>query len=85
VLNADDPHCLRMADYTSAAHLCYVTMSIEHPLVKEHIRAGGRAVGGRDARPAPRGGPLPEVTDGGAMEWTTVIGQARAARKPRGM
>ena len=44
VLNADDPHCLRMADYTKAAHLCYVTMSIEHPLVKEHIRAGGRAV-----------------------------------------
>ena len=33
-----------MADYTKAAHLCYVTMSIEHPLVKEHIRAGGRAV-----------------------------------------
>ncbi len=44
VLNADDPNCLRMADYTKAAHLCYVTMSIEHPLVKEHIRAGGRAV-----------------------------------------
>ncbi|HKQ57739.1 MAG TPA: cyanophycin synthetase [Candidatus Eisenbacteria bacterium] len=44
VLNADDPNCLRMADYTNAKHLCYVTMSIEHPLVKEHIRAGGRAV-----------------------------------------
>jgi cyanophycin synthetase len=44
VLNADDPNCLRMADYTKAAHLCYVTMSIEHPLVKEHIRSGGRAV-----------------------------------------
>jgi cyanophycin synthetase len=44
VLNADDPHCLRMADYTGALHLCYVTMSIAHPLVKEHIRAGGRAV-----------------------------------------
>jgi len=44
VLNADDPYCLRMADYTRAKHLCYVTMTIEHPLVKEHIRAGGRAV-----------------------------------------
>ncbi len=29
VLNADDPHCLRMADYTSAKHLCYVTQ--QHP------------------------------------------------------
>jgi len=44
ILNADDPFTLRMADYTRAAHLCYVTMSINHPLVKEHIRAGGRAV-----------------------------------------
>jgi cyanophycin synthetase len=44
VLNADDPHCLRMADHSSAKHLCYVTMNINHPLVKEHIRAGGRAV-----------------------------------------
>ena len=26
VLNADDPLCLKMADYTSAKHLCYVTM-----------------------------------------------------------
>src|SRR5260221_10022224 len=44
ILNADDPHCLKMADYTSAKHLCYVTMNIAHPLVKEHIRSGGRAV-----------------------------------------
>jgi cyanophycin synthetase len=44
VLNADDTHCLRMADYSSAKHLCYVTLNINHPLVKEHIRAGGRAV-----------------------------------------
>jgi cyanophycin synthetase len=43
VLNADDPLCLRMADYTEASHLCYVTMNPTHPLVKEHIRAGGRA------------------------------------------
>jgi cyanophycin synthetase len=33
-----------MADYTSAATICYVTMTPSHPLVKEHIRAGGRAV-----------------------------------------
>jgi len=44
VLNADDLHCLRMADFCHATHICYVTTSSEHPLVKEHIRAGGRAV-----------------------------------------
>ena len=44
VLNADDPLCLKMADYAEAEHLCYVTMNCTHPLVKEHIRAGGRAV-----------------------------------------
>ncbi|MEM7353103.1 MAG: cyanophycin synthetase [Acidobacteriota bacterium] len=43
VLNADDPLCLRMADYTKADHLCYVTMNPKHPLVREHIRSGGRA------------------------------------------
>ena len=44
VLNADDPLCLQMADYTSAKHLCYVTMDPTHALVGEHIRAGGRGV-----------------------------------------
>jgi cyanophycin synthetase len=44
VLNADDPLCLRMADYTEAETVCYVTMSPLHPLVREHIRAGGRGV-----------------------------------------
>ena len=43
VLNADDPHCLQMADYTEAARLSYVTMNPSHPLVKKHIRAGGQA------------------------------------------
>ena len=43
VLNADDPHCLQMADYTDARTLCYVTMNPSHPLVKQHIRAGGMA------------------------------------------
>ncbi|MFQ5547940.1 MAG: cyanophycin synthetase [Woeseia sp.] len=43
VLNADDPLCLQMADYTDAKTLCYVTMNPGHPLVKQHIRAGGQA------------------------------------------
>jgi cyanophycin synthetase len=44
VLNADDPLCLKMADYTQAEHLCYVTMDPTHELVGEHIKAGGRGV-----------------------------------------
>jgi len=44
VLNADDPLCLKMADYTDAKHLCYVTMDPTHGLVGEHIKAGGRGV-----------------------------------------
>ncbi len=43
VLNADDPYCLQMADYTDAATVCYITMNPGHPLVKKHIRAGGMA------------------------------------------
>jgi cyanophycin synthetase len=44
VLNADDPLCLQMADHTDAKHVCYVTMDPAHPLVREHIKAGGRGV-----------------------------------------
>jgi cyanophycin synthetase len=44
VLNADDPLCLKMADYADAKHLCYVTMDPGHELVREHIQAGGRGV-----------------------------------------
>src|ERR687884_445279 len=33
VLNADDPLCLKMADYTQAKYLCYVTMNPSHQLV----------------------------------------------------
>lgn len=44
VLNADDPLCLKMAAHTDAERICYVTMDPRHPLVKEHIQAGGRAV-----------------------------------------
>jgi len=43
VLNADDVHCLQMADYTDAQKVSYVTMNPTHPLVKRHIQAGGQA------------------------------------------
>jgi cyanophycin synthetase len=43
VLNADDPLCLAMADYTPAQHICYVTLDAKHPLVAAHVQAGARA------------------------------------------
>ncbi len=43
VLNADDLHCLKMADHTKAARIAYVTMNPRHELVRQHIRAGGLA------------------------------------------
>jgi cyanophycin synthetase len=43
VLNADDEECLKMADYTRASRIAYVTMNPRHELVREHIRAGGAA------------------------------------------
>src|SRR5277367_1258897 len=43
VLNADDPLVLKMSGYTEAKNICYVTMNPHHPLVREHIRSGGRA------------------------------------------
>jgi cyanophycin synthetase len=43
VLNADDEHCLRMADHTQAERICYFTLNPSHELVREHIRAGGLA------------------------------------------
>jgi len=43
VLNADDPHVLRMSGHTDARNICYVTINPQHTLVREHIRAGGRA------------------------------------------
>ena len=43
VLNADDPNVLKMSGYTDAKVICYVTMNPAHPLVREHVRAGGRA------------------------------------------
>ncbi len=43
VLNADDPNVLKMSGYTDARTICYVTLNPSHGLVREHIRAGGRA------------------------------------------
>ena len=44
VLNADDPIVLKMADYSPAKHICYITLDANHPLVREHVRLGHRAV-----------------------------------------
>ncbi|WP_299901845.1 cyanophycin synthetase [uncultured Ruegeria sp.] len=44
VLNADDINCLKMADYAGADQIFYVTTNPGHGLVKEHIKAGGKAI-----------------------------------------
>ena len=72
VLNADDPLCLAMADYTEAKVICYVTLNPEHPLVREHIRAGGRAL----ALEAGVNGQMITIYDHGAhipLLWTHLI------------
>jgi cyanophycin synthetase len=72
VLNADDPLCLAMADYTDARSICYVTMNPEHPLVREHIRAGGRAV----ALEAGVNGQMITIYDKGShipLLWTHLV------------
>jgi cyanophycin synthetase len=72
VLNADDPLVLRMSGYTDAKNICYVTMNPQHTLVREHIRAGGRAcaleagVNGQMITLYDRGGHIPLV-------WTHLI------------
>ncbi|KEI35668.1 cyanophycin synthase [Francisella sp. W12-1067] len=43
VLNADDPHVLKMSAKVTAKNIFYVTINPEHALVKQHIRAGGKA------------------------------------------
>ncbi|AFJ43709.1 cyanophycin synthetase [Francisella orientalis] len=43
VLNADDPNVLKMSAKVTAKYILYVTMNPEHALVKQHIRAGGKA------------------------------------------
>ncbi len=72
VLNADDEHCLRMAEHVRAEHLCYVTMDPTNALVREHIRAGGRAV----ALEAGLNGEMITIYDGGRhlpLVWTHLI------------
>ncbi len=72
VLNADDPLCLQMGDYTKAEHLCYVTMNARHPLVREHIRADGRAVVLEEGM----NGHMIAIYDGGThipLLWTHLI------------
>jgi cyanophycin synthetase len=72
VLNADDPLVLKMAGYTEAKHICYVTMNPHHTLVREHVRAGGRAcaleagVNGQMMSLYDRGGHIP-------LLWTHLI------------
>jgi cyanophycin synthetase len=44
VLNADDIHCLQMAEFCQAKQICYITIDSGHGLVREHIRQGGMAV-----------------------------------------
>ncbi len=44
VLNADNVHTLKMANHTSAEHICYVTHNPSNALVREHIKMGKRAV-----------------------------------------
>lgn len=44
VLNADDIECLKMADYADVESIFYVTVNPGHTLVKEHIKAGGKAI-----------------------------------------
>lgn len=44
VLNADDDQTLKMAAFSPARHVMYVTRNPEHELVREHIRLGKLAV-----------------------------------------
>lgn len=72
VLNADDPLCLKMAAYSEAERMCYVTMNPEHQLVREHIRSGGRAV----ALEAGINGHMITIYDHGShvpLLWTHLI------------
>jgi cyanophycin synthetase len=61
-----------MSGYTDAKNICYVTLNPQHELVREHIRAGGRAcalevgVNGHMITLYERGGHIPLV-------WTHLI------------
>ncbi|MSQ01753.1 MAG: cyanophycin synthetase [Myxococcales bacterium] len=72
VLNADDAHCLQMAEASVAKTICWVTMCGDSALVREHIRAGGRAV----ALEAGINGQMIAIYDNGAhmpLLWTHLI------------
>ena len=44
VLNADDPLCLAMVEYTPARTVCLVSMTPDNEVIERHVAAGGSAV-----------------------------------------
>ncbi len=72
VLNADDPNVIKMSADTEAKSICYVTINPQHAVVREHIRAGGRAcaleagVNGQMITLYDKGGHIP-------LMWTHLI------------
>ncbi len=72
VINADDPLCLRMVERSVAKRVCYVTLRPDNPLVREHVRAGGRAL----ALEAGINGQMITIYDNGShipLVWTHLI------------
>ena len=72
VLNADDANVIKMSADTEAKSICYVTVNPQHTVVREHIRAGGRAcaleagVNGQMITIYDKGGHIP-------LMWTHLI------------
>ncbi len=72
VLNADDVNVIKMSGDTEAKSICYVTLNPQHAVVREHIRAGGRAcaleagVNGQMITIYDKGGHIP-------LMWTHLI------------
>ncbi|MEO8386062.1 MAG: Mur ligase family protein, partial [Betaproteobacteria bacterium] len=72
VLNADDANVIKMSADTEAKSICYVTLNPQHSVVREHIRAGGRAcaleagVNGQMITIYDKGGHIP-------LMWTHLI------------
>ncbi len=72
VLNADDVNVIKMSADTEAKSICYVTLNPQHAVVREHIRAGGRAcaleagVNGQMITIYDKGGHIP-------LMWTHLI------------
>ncbi len=72
VLNADDSNVFKMSAYTDAKNICYVTTNQTHTLVREHVRAGGRACALEDGV----NGQMITLYDKGAhipLIWTHLI------------